>query len=153
LFWNCGEDCPTRFVQVTDPGDLAAPMVGRAMAYGDLDGDGDLDLIVTQNGRAAILLRNDQDLGHNWLRVRLVGTVSNRDAIGAQVNLTVGGETQRRLVSPTRSYLTQVELPLTFGLGEHTGVDRLAIRWPSGIVQEIPVDSINRLLTITEPET
>lgn len=153
LFWNCGEGCPTRFVQVTDPGDLATPMVGRAMAYGDLDGDGDLDLIVTQNGRAAILLRNDQDRGHNWLRVRLVGTGSNRDAIGAQVNLTVGGETQRRLVSPTRSYLTQVELPLTFGLGERTGVDRLAIRWPSGIVQEIPVESINRLLTITEPET
>jgi enediyne biosynthesis protein E4 len=152
LFWNCGEDCPTRFVQVADPGDLATPMVGRALAYGDFDGDGDLDLIVTQNGRSAVLLRNDQERGHNWLRVRLVGTRSNRDAIGAQVQLTVAGETQRRLVSPTRSYLAQVELPLTFGLGEHTEVDRLEVRWPSGIVQEVPVDAINRLLTITEPE-
>lgn len=152
LFWNCGEDCPTRFVEVADPGGLATPMVGRALAHGDFDGDGDLDLIVTQNGRSAVLLRNDQDRGHNWLRVRLIGTRSNRDAIGAQVRLTVGGETRRQMVSPTRSYLSQVELPLTFGLGEHTGVDALEIHWPSGIVQEVAVDTINRLLTITEPE-
>ncbi len=152
LFWNCGEGCPTRFVQVADPGDLATPMVGRAMAYGDFDGDGDPDLIVTQNGRSAVLLRNDQDRGHNWLRVRLVGARSNRDAIGARVDLTVGNTTQQRVVSPTRSYLTQVELPLTFGLGEHTTVDRLEVRWPSGIVQQVPVETVNRLLTITEPE-
>ncbi|AHE98113.1 CRTAC1 family protein [Thioalkalivibrio paradoxus] len=152
LFWNCGEACATRFVEVSDPGDLATPMAGRAMAYADFDGDGDLDLIVTQNGRPAVLLRNDQDQGHHWLRVRLVGTQSNRDAIGAEVRLTAGGETQRRLVSPTRSYLAQVELPVTFGLGDHDTVDRLEIRWPSGVVQEVEVSAVNRQITVVEPD-
>jgi len=153
LFWNCGEDCPTRFTETWDSGDLAVPMVGRGLAYGDFDGDGDLDLIVTQNGRAAVLLRNDQELGHNWLRVRLIGTQSNRDAIGAEVRLSAGGITQRRLVSPTRSYLAQVELPVTFGLGSLTAsdVEGLEIRWPSGVVQQVPVDAINQLLTVEEP--
>jgi len=154
LFWNCGEDCPTRFTEIRDPGDLAVPMVGRAMAYGDFDGDGDLDLIVTQNGRAAVLLRNDQDRGHNWLRVRLIGTQSNRDAIGAVVTLTADGVTQRRMVSPTRSYLSQVELPVTFGLGNLTAaeVDGLEIRWPSGLVQQVEVTALNQLLTVEEPK-
>ncbi len=154
LFWNCGEDCPTRFTEIRDTGDLAVPMVGRAMAYGDFDGDGDLDLIVTQNGRAAVLLRNDQDRGHNWLRVRLIGTQSNRDAIGAVVTLTADGVTQRRMVSPTRSYLSQVELPVTFGLGNLTAaeVDGLEIRWPSGLVQQVEVTALNQLLTVEEPK-
>lgn len=153
LFWNCGEDCPTRFTEIGDPGDLAVPMVGRALAYGDFDGDGDLDLIVTQNGRAAVLLRNDQDLGHNWLRVRLIGTQSNRDAIGAVVAVTANGVTQRRMVSPTRSYLSQVELPVTFGFGNLTvaDIDTLEIRWPSGVVQQVQVNALNQLLTIEEP--
>ena len=151
LFWNCGEDCLTRFAEVADPGDLATPMVGRAMAYADFDGDGDLDLIVTQNGRPAVLLRNDQELGHHWLRVRLVGTQSNRDAIGAVVELTASGVTQRRMVSPTRSYLSQVELPVTFGLGRHAEVEVLDVVWPSGVRQRVPVDSVDRLITLTEP--
>ncbi len=154
LFWNCGEDCPTRFIEVTDPGDLGTPMVGRAMAYGDFNGNGRLDLIVTQNGGPAVLLRNDQDNAHNWLRVRLVGTQSNRDAIGAEVRLHADGTTQRRLVSPTRSYLSQVELPVTFGLGTLTtaDIDGLEIRWPSGVSQRVEVDAINELLTVEEPE-
>jgi enediyne biosynthesis protein E4 len=153
LFWNCGEDCPTRFIEVRNPGDLAVPMVGRAIAYGDFDRDGDLDLIVTQNGRSAVVLRNDQDRGHNWLRIRLIGTQSNRDAIGAEVQLSAGGVTQRRLLSPTRSYLTQVELPLTFGLGTlaATDVESIEIRWPSGVIQQVEVGAINQLLTVEEP--
>lgn len=153
LFWNCGEGCPTRFMEIPDPGALASPKVGRALTYGDFDGDGRLDLVVTQNGGPAVLLRNDQDLGHNWLRVRLVGTQSNRDAIGAEVRLRAGGITQRRRVSPTRSYLSQIERPVTFGLGDLAAADveGLEIRWPGGLTQQVEVEAINTELTVEEP--
>ena len=130
LFWNCGDACRTRFAVVDDPGDLDTPMVGRGAAYADIDADGDLDIVVVQNGREAKLFRNDQQTGHNWLRVRLEGRPGNREAIGARVELTAGGITQRRMLMPTRSYLSQVELPLTFGLGEATAADEIRVRWP-----------------------
>ena len=132
LFWNCGETCRSRFVEVSDSGDLNEALVGRGAAYADIDGDGDLDIVVVQNGRRAVLLRNDQQLGHHWLRLRLQGRGSNRSAIGARVELTAGGVRQRRLVMPTRSYLSQVELPLTFGLGSAHRVDALRVTWPNG---------------------
>jgi hypothetical protein len=82
------------------------------------------------------LLRNDQHTGHHWLRLRLVGKKSNRDAIGAWIELTAGGITQRRQVMPTRSYLSQVELPITVGLGAATQIERLQVEWPDGTIQE-----------------
>jgi len=84
LFWNCGETCSTRFIEVSDSGDLTDPLVGRGATYADIDADGDLDIVVVQNGRRAVLLRNDQQLGHHWLRLRLEGRGSNRSAIGAR---------------------------------------------------------------------
>jgi hypothetical protein len=134
LFWNCGDDCsrPLQPVAAETLGDLALPVVGRGAAYGDLDGDGDLDLVITQIGRPALVLRNDQDSGHQWLRVALEGPPGNRDAIGARVSLRVGGTTQRRLQMPGRSYLSSVEPILTFGLGEATSVDELRVDWPEG---------------------
>jgi len=150
LFWNCGEACRTRFQQVGDPGDLNEPMVGRGAAYADIDNDGDLDIAVLQNGRAAVLFRNDQQLGHHWLRVRLEGRQANRSAIGAVLELQAGGITQRRVVMPTRSYLSQVELPVTFGLGANNRVDALRITWPGGQVQAVPVDGVDTTLTITQ---
>lgn len=150
LFWNCGEPCRTRFQLVTDPGDLATPMVGRGATYADIDDDGDLDIAVNQNGRAARLFRNDQQLAHHWLRVRLEGTTANRSAIGAVAELRAGGLTQRRMVMPTRSYLSQVELPLTFGLGENTHVDSLQIIWPGGQVQNVTVAQIDTTLRVTQ---
>jgi enediyne biosynthesis protein E4 len=90
LFWNCGPDCPATFVAVSETGDMGRPLVGRGATYADIDGDGDLDLLITQNGRAPVLLRNDQALGHHWLRLRLRSPGPNRDAIGAKVEVRAG---------------------------------------------------------------
>jgi hypothetical protein len=125
-------------------------MVGRGAAYADIDNDGDLDVVVTQNGRRVVLFRNDQSLGHHWLRVRLAGDSSNQNAIGAVVELSVNGVTQRRVVMPTRSYLSQSELPLTFGLGTANAVDELHITWPDGQRQTVPVPEVDVLMTIKQ---
>ena len=151
LFWNCGDACDARLVLVADRGALAMPVIGRAAGYADLDGDGDLDLAISQNGGRPLIVRNDQQTGNHWLRVRLRGTRSNTDAIGAVVELTAGGVTQRRDVNPSRSYLTQVERTVTFGLGRETGVERLTVRWPSGVVQEVNVTEVDRELEVVEP--
>ena len=153
LFWNCGEDCRTRYLPVESAGDAVQPMVGRGAAYADIDQDGDLDIAVVQNGRAAVLLRNDQQLGHHWLRVQLQGTRANRSAIGAVLELKVDGQTQRRHVMPTRSYLSQVELPVTFGLGPYVHVDELKITWPSGQVQTVEVTQVDTRLMVVEAAT
>ncbi|MHC4946638.1 MAG: CRTAC1 family protein [Planctomycetota bacterium] len=154
LFWNCGADARACFalVPADRAGDLTTPIVGRGAAYGDLDGDGDLDVVLTQTGRRPLVLRNDQDLGHHWLRVRLHGAdvSSPRDAIGTTVELVAGGVTQRRSVMPTRSYLSQVELPVTFGLGDADAVDELRVRWPGGDEQIVEVDGVDRVIEIVQ---
>jgi hypothetical protein len=154
LFWNTGAKSGATFVSVDAQHagrDLFKPVVGRGSAYADIDNDGDLDAIITQTGGAPLLLRNDQALGHNWLRVRLVGAKSNRSAHGAKVVATVAGEALPRAVNPTRSYLAQSESVLTFGLGKHVTVDSLEITWPSGQKQTVNSPKINTLLTVEEP--
>ena len=132
LFWNCGTGFKSCFVPVDEKttGDLAHPVVGRAAAYADIDGDGDLDCLITQTGDRPLLLRNDQALSNNWLRLKLVGKRCNRDAIGASVILSAGGVTMRQQVMPSRSYLSQVETALTFGLGAAKRADEIRILWP-----------------------
>ena len=132
LFWNCAAQCAGGFALATATGALAAPRVGRGVAYADVDGDGDLDLAITQAGLGAALLRNDQEFGHHHLRVSLRSDTGNRFAIGAVVTATTGDRPQTRIVMPTRSYLSQVELPVTFGLGSASQADRLEVRWPGG---------------------
>ena len=117
-------------------GGYAVPKVGRGLAYGDFDRDGDLDLLLTTNQGQAYLYRNDLAAGTRSLRLKLRGTKSNRDAIGAVVQATTPDGTQTRTVKTGSSYLSQSELTLTFGLGPRDSVTRIVIAWPSGTVQE-----------------
>ena len=152
LFWNCGAACRSSFQvrPAAETGDLGTPLVGRGASYADIDGDGDLDVLITQNGGPALLLRNDQALGHHWLRLKLTGTAVNRDAIGAWVEVSAGGTVQRRQVMPTRSYLSQVEPVLTFGLGTADRVDRVEVLWPDGSRQLIENLAVDKLTNITQ---
>jgi hypothetical protein len=153
MFWNCGPEHKTEFLKLSAEkcgGDFVAPMVGRGAAYADIDGDGDLDLLLTASGGRPRLLRNDLQRGHHWLRIKLVGQPPNRDAIGASVELHAAGQIQRRLVSPTRSYLSQCELPVTFGLGNAVEIEKVVVRWPSGQTEEHTGLAIDKLHTLHE---
>ena len=152
LFWNCGDQCRSSFlVQPADAnGDFGTPLVGRGAAYADIDGDGDLDVIITQNGGEPLLLRNDLALDHHWLRLKLIGTAANRDAIGAWVEVRAGDTMQRRQVMPSRSYLSQVEPVLTFGLGVADRVDSVDVFWPDDTLQSLDRVAIDSQLEIRQ---
>ncbi len=115
---------------------FAAPKVGRGLACGDFDRDGDVDVLITTNQGPAYLYRNDLTSGNRSLRLKLTGTKSNRDAIGAVVRASTPDGTQSRMVKSGSSYLSQSELAVTFGLGRRESADRVVIEWPSGQTQE-----------------
>ncbi len=135
LFWNTGKTSGSLFAQVSPEKagpDLFTPIVGRGSAYADIDGDGDLDVVLTSNGGPARLFRNDGGNSNHWLRLELTGSPSNRSAVGARVQVEASGLIQRRQCFAAKSYLSSVELPLTFGLGPASKADRIVITWPSG---------------------
>lgn len=135
LFLNEGNG-KFRDVAAEVGGGFASPRVGRGLSYGDFDRDGDLDILLTTNNGPAFLFRNHQLAGNHSVRLELKGTKSNRDAIGACVQIFAGDLQQSRMVRGGSSYLSQSELPVTFGLGKRDKVDRLVIGWPSGRVEE-----------------
>ena len=135
LFLNSGKGT-FRDVAAGLGGDFDQPKVGRGLAYADFDRDGDLDLLLTTNNGPAYLYRNDLQNGNRSIRFRLVGTKSNRDAIGATVRIFAGGLTQSRMVKGGSSSLSQSELSLTFGLEKRDHIERAVIGWPSGRTEE-----------------
>jgi hypothetical protein len=126
---------------------FAAEKVGRGLATGDIDNDGDLDLLVTNNGGTADLLRNDSPRQHALL-VRLVSAGMNRDAVGARVTVTAGPVTQQRTVTAGSSYLSQNDLRLHFGLGSAAQADVLEVRWPAGRIDTLHGVAADQIVTI-----
>ena len=157
LFWNRGAARGVSFVPVPAEkcgADLVQPIVGRGSAYADIDGDGDLDVVLTQIGGPPLLLRNDQTLRHHWLRLKLTGNPlrrHNRDAIGASVKIRVGSQTLFRVVMPTKSYLSQSELPITIGLGPAAQLEEITVLWPGGGAQKITNLKLDAFNEIREP--
>ena len=141
-----------RFVNVSHllGPDFQEEFVGRGSAAGDYDNDGDVDVLVLNLSQRARLLRNDGGDRGNWVMIRLIGTTSNRDGIGARVRVTAGGTTQTRLRVSSAGYLSQGDHRLHFGLGDAAQIDTIEIRWPSGAVQTLENQMPNRVITVTE---
>ena len=151
MFQNNGDGTYTD-VSATAGTYFGEAFVGRAAATADYDNDGDPDIVIMNSNQRAILLRNDGGNRKNWLGIKLVGTQSNRDGIGAKVTLTTEGTTQIREVKSGSSYASGSDTRLLFGLGESQHVKKVSIVWQSGILQELEDISVNQILTIVESE-
>jgi hypothetical protein len=153
LYWNTGARPAYELVTAAEVGsDLLRPLVGRGCAYADIDGNGTLDVVLTENGGPPRLLRNDGGTKHHWVRLVLEGdgVRCNRSAIGARVVLHAGGTAQKREVCASKGYLSCSELPLTFGLGNANRIDRIEIHWPARdappqVLTDLAVDTVHQV--------
>lgn len=150
LFWNRGRQGAADYVLVPEEqtGALANPIVGRGASYGDFDNDGDLDVVLTQIKGKPLVLLNDQELSHHWIKIKLIGTGSNRDAIGAVVTVTAGNLIQKKQVMPTRSYLSQVPTTLTFGIGTAEKIESILVQWPGGTEKKYSIKGVDQTIVI-----
>jgi hypothetical protein len=154
LLWNGGPKVEMVFQSVDQQpsgNDLFQLLAGRGLAYADIDGDNDLDILVSQHRGPPVLLRNDQATGHRSLRLKLIGSRGARDAIGARVTVHGAKRVWRSQVMPSRGFLSQSELPLTFGCGLGEKPRSMEVRWPSGFVQKLRVRRGERTMTVVEP--
>ena len=139
LFHNqAGEGGQRRFQDVTaaaGPG-LTTLRVARGLAVGDVDGDGDPDVLVSTNNGRAVLLMNERPPRGHWLAVKLVGTRSNREGIGARIRVTAGGRTRTGWIRSGGSYCSEDERVARFGLGDLSQADQIEVRWPNGTVEQ-----------------
>jgi hypothetical protein len=125
---------------------------GRAVALADLFNRGVLDVVVANQGQPALVYKNSVAPGNHWVAFKLVGTRSNRSAIGAEVLLVAGGTRQLKVVDGGSGFASQNDRRLHFGLGRTAQVDSALIRWPSGTVQTIKRPNVDRLHVVTEPD-
>jgi len=148
LFRNLGNGKFSETTSTAGPA-FGAPRVARGAAYGDFNNDGTLDVLVSSNGGPAALFRNVGATNHS-LRIKLIGTKSNRDGIGAVVHVTAGSDTQWQMLRSGSSYLSSSELVLTFGLGTHKQADMIEIRWPSGRTDKVANVAADQIVNIKE---
>jgi hypothetical protein len=149
LFRNLGKGKFVSASTAVGP-DFSRPIVARGAAYGDLDNDGDLDVVFTTNHGPAYVFRNDGGNRNRWLRVKTVGTKSNRDGLGAIVRVTSAGGKQWAMVRSGSSYCSQSDIAPTFGLGQDKVVQTLEIEWPSGTKQRFTNLPTNQVVTVDE---
>jgi hypothetical protein len=132
-------------------GDLLRARVSRAAAFGDYDNDGDIDVLVSNNGQAAELLRNDGGNSNHWLQIHLIGTASNRDGVGARVTVTAGGLTQHAQRKGGMSYQAAHDPRLHFGLGPaRSRIERIEVRWPGGSTDRVENVEADQVIAIQE---
>ena len=151
LFINTGEGTFVDFSE--ESGEyFSIKRVGRGAAFGDYDNDGDTDIFVVNLNQKGVLLRNEGGNRHNWLMIKTVGVKSNRDGIGARVEVVTRSHSQIREVQAGSSYLSGHDLRLIFGLGTEKKADTIKITWPSGVQQTLTDIEANQLLIITEED-
>ena len=148
VFRNLGNGRFEELIEEAGPG-VAEPHISRGCAFGDFDNDGDIDVLIVNMNEPPSLLRNDTGAGNHWLKLKLVGTKSNRGAIGARVTCHYGGKKQAQEITSQSSFFSSNDPRLHFGLGPVKNVD-LEVRWPSGLVQKFQGVAADRIVTITE---
>jgi enediyne biosynthesis protein E4 len=139
-------ECPQFFASNT-------PRVGRGACFGDIDNDGDVDIVISNSGHESILLTNQVGSKGNWVLLNLIGTGSNRDAVGARITLTTEAGDQTKQIIGGRSYLSASDLRVHFGLGQARTIRQLEIKWPSGAIDRLQNLEIDRILSIKEGST
>ena len=129
---------------------LAVKLSSRGAAFDDLDNDGDVDVVILKSRREPTILRNDSPRGHHWIQIRLKGTKTNRDGVGARVKVVAGNLTQIAEVHSGRGYQSHYGTRLHFGLGKRDRIDRIEVRWIGGGVDVFKNIRVDRLVTLSE---